>query len=196
MRAILTTMIKLRSRLVRTRMLVAVAACLPMLSSAACDLVLSSQEVNYGRLTQQALRGGSVASLGARHVSVDAICRSSGQLSIIVSGAEMNKVFQFGQGGQLKVLFQNAILDGHQIGLGLLSATGELLDVGANVSVEPGQRLVLVRNGRIVAGRNLSMQAVIAAEVPRHVLRLSQEQEFDARIKFQVEFDEFVSEGL
>ncbi|WP_198387975.1 hypothetical protein, partial [Burkholderia ubonensis] len=108
-------------------------------SRAACNLSLSAQAVDYGRLTRAALTGTQLApatvSLDPRRVTVNVICDDPHAMRVMLDGAEANGQFQFGADGHVQMRFDHAELDGRPVQLGRATGGGIPEAVGASVTV-------------------------------------------------------------
>ncbi|MGY4835202.1 hypothetical protein [Burkholderia pyrrocinia] len=159
-------------------------------SRAACNLSLSTQEVDYGRLTRAALTGTQLApptvSLDPRRVTVNVVCDDPRAMRLMLNGAGENDRFQFGPDGNVQMHFDNAQLDGRPVQLGRATGGGVPEAVGASVAVGPGQTLVPIVNGAPASGKSLSVQGVIETTLTDRATRVRQATTFDTRIRLQV----------
>lgn len=156
-----------------------------------CDLIVSTPVIDFGtqsRWQLQAVAGERQVSPGKRTLSFSALCPFTHRMAIAVSGARaQDGYFRYGDQGSLRIRLFDAQVNGQSAELALLTPAGAINgDAAAAVSLQPGSRIAVVRNGQIVNGKSFTARLEIEPVMPESAARVSSRQSNESGFTFEL----------
>lgn len=134
-----------------------------------CEVVLSTTQVDYGRLSRAtlAVEANGMLSLPLRTVRLHVRCDEPGDMAVAFRGvpAEGNE-FRFIDKGRFTLRLGNGLLDGTPVDLGLVGrGPGRPTQAGHSLAWHPDQALAPLTRGEVAWGREFSATIEIAAQI-------------------------------
>lgn len=140
----------------------------------ACDVVLSTTSVDYGRLTRAtlAVEASGLLGLPARTLGIHVRCPEPRDMTIFFRGTPAGADgFRFTDNGRFALHLRDAVVDGVPVDLGQVERQGGVPGrTGASLPWLPDHGLTPVKRGHIVMGREFSAQIEILAQVDERSL--------------------------
>lgn len=135
----------------------------------ACEVMLSTTQVQYGRLSRATLAAEADGRLGlpARTVGLHVQCAEPGDMTVMFHGTPaVGHGFQFTDKGRFVVRLRDGKLDGMPVDLGrIVRGAGMPGQVGTSLTWHPGEPLVPSMHGQVALGREFSANIDIVAQV-------------------------------
>ena len=143
----------------------------PQAAATECNLQLSENELDYGRITRSEIADGALTHvnlpLNKRHVALTAICPQVTEMTLFFRAPATDAdSFRLADGGSFTVHIERALLDGKPVSLGDIRAIGESpLRVGNGMLLRPDHGAQLFADGHAAKGSQLSLQLVIQPRI-------------------------------
>lgn len=140
----------------------------------ACDVVLRTASVDYGRLTRATLAvdASGLLALPARTLAIHVQCSEPRDMTIFFRGTPAGTdAFRFTDSGRFALHLRDAVVDGVPVDLGQVDRQGGVpARMGASLPWLPDQGLTPVTRGQVVMGREFSAHMEILAQVDERAL--------------------------
>jgi len=137
--------------------------------SPSCEILLSTAQIDYGRLSRATLPEAAHGwlDLPARTVGMQVRCPEPQDMTVVFRSASAGgDAYRFMDGGRFTLRMRDARLDGQSVDLGLVDReTGVAARTGRALPWGPAQGLAPVRNGRAAAGTEFSASIDLVVQV-------------------------------
>jgi hypothetical protein len=147
--------------------------------AANCEMQLSENAVDYGRLNRAELEDSSPApnavSLGKRRLTLNVICKQPAAIALRFNGAPAQDGggYAFAGNGGFTVQMSNATLDGNSVALAKTDASGRSIQSpAASQYAVPGHGVAGVSGATLARGKHLVVGVEIEASMPRSAMRV------------------------
>jgi len=155
-------------------LLATLAAPAVLARDAPCDIVLSTTQVDYGRLSRVTMPvdASGMLELPLRTVGMHIRCPDPRDMAVVFratpSGADG---FRFTDGGRFALQLRDGRLDGVPVELGRVDdEAGVPTRIGTSLAWAPEKRLAPLKNGQVTVGREFSATIDIAARIEDQAL--------------------------
>jgi hypothetical protein len=142
-----------------------------------CDIVLSTTQVDYGRLSRALMPADADGhiELPVRSVRMHIQCPEARDMTVVFQGAPADgDRFRFMEHGRFVLRLRDGRLDGAPVDLAEMHlGQAELSRAGATQSWRPGHGVAPVRNGQPIVGREFSATFDIVAQVDDEALTVA-----------------------
>jgi hypothetical protein len=180
----------------RYRLLCLAALALPAFALGAgaldkCQLQLTSDHIDYGKLSPAQLsaapRVPNAKAFGVRELSVNISCSEPQSMTLWLRGIEQGKGVRFGQSGVLLLRAKQAQLDGHAVQLSRVTPAGDAPEAARDsLLLRANQGVKVAGDGPSAVGRNWSLQLQVAPYASDAATRSSALEKFDGVVNFEL----------
>jgi hypothetical protein len=157
-----------------TGLLSLLAAPVAVAGHAACDMALSTTQVDYGRLSRATMPvdAQGMLDLPARVVGIHIRCPEPRDMTVFFRGTPAGSDgFRFMDKGAFALRLRDGRLDGESVELGQVARAGGVPDrTGASVAWVPERGVAPLKNGQAASGREFSANIDIVAQVDDRAL--------------------------
>jgi hypothetical protein len=130
--------------------------------ASSCEISTSQSDIDHGSLNRTTLPSSSEVELPLRYLRLTVHCSEPQALRLAFQAVAADaQAYRFGDWGRYRVALSEVQLDGHRVELAAHPA-GRAAAAG-HWSLEPGQGLMVTRDGQPLAGRRLTAQVEISA---------------------------------
>ena len=156
-------------------------------ADADCQLQLSPDLADYGRLQRAAILGTPAAgggfSLGKRLTTLSVACRRPVALTLFLRGpADGAGHYRFGSQGQLALTLSQASVDGRPVTLGTVDAAAQVqAQSGPSLAWQAGKGIAPMAGAQPAVGRRFALQIEVEASLPAEALAVRNEAPFESR---------------
>lgn len=149
-----------------------------------CMLSVSTPEIDYGRQSRWQLQDAPAGqmTLGKRTLMLSAVCPYMQPIKLV-----LRSDLRYGKQGNINVSLSEAELDGQRIQLASLSPDGNVTTSAVDsLRLQSNNRFAAVQNGRLVAGKSLTMQIEIEPLLAEHDARVFAPQSNEATLTLEL----------
>lgn len=153
--------------------------------AAACDMQLSENTVDYGRLNRSELDMSSVPGndvlLGKRKLILNIACEQPTTMALRFNASPaQGGGYVFAGTGNLTVLMSNAMVDGNPVALAKTDASGRSIQgVATSQYLESGYGVAAVVGGALFKGKRFVASLDIQPSMPRAAMRVRGETRWE-----------------
>lgn len=144
---------------------------------AACDMVLSTMQVDFGRLSRATMPvdAHGMLDLPARRLGIHSRCSEPGDMAVFFRGTPASSdAFRFMDNGVFALRLRDGRLDGEPVELGQVDRAGGVPSrTGSSVAWIPEHGVVPFKNGEAAIGREFHATIDILAKVDDEALSVN-----------------------
>lgn len=141
-----------------------------------CTMTLNNSDIDFGQLNRNLLtRTQQRVSLGQRTLNLSVKCDTPTDMTLFYrAAANINQPgYIFGAGGHYQLNLRDVTLDGQQVTLGHVSASGQLpANSESSLAWEGDQGITMIRDGKPMNGSHLHATIDVSASAQESQLKL------------------------
>ncbi|MDI6426472.1 hypothetical protein QL200_11080 [Cronobacter dublinensis] len=162
------------------------------IAQAECQLSLSRNEINYGKVHESDYSGQHKRwkTLNSREVQLNVVCDAPVKMAVFAHGGAQDEGFRFASDSVMLISASNATLDGKRVALGKTTSHSPFILNGTGSDkklLRDNDGLMPVSANQIMEGQQFSVTLTVRPALSEHDTTVKDKSKLESDLNFNVE---------